>query len=206
MRLRVKAPIVIVVVGVVAITAASVVSMYPSLDDARAAVDERWGTAQTELARRYQGLAALSRAVRAVRGDFEILDEVDDGLADWEALTGTRPTPDADEESAAANRVEGLGARLARAVTARPSLRQSPDVVQALRDYLAADVTGVLEGFNDAVERYDRARSRFPGRFFASIIGFDTLATVEVPAGLADLDVPDVPPATATATTTAGAG
>lgn len=201
--MRLRSSVIVIAVGVIAVAAASVVSMYPSLSDARDAVEEEWGRVHPQLDQRYDRLAALSRAVRAAQADFELLDEVDDAVGGWKAMTRRRPTPDSDEEPPAANRVEGAGARLARSVTVKPSLRANGDVVLALREYLGVDPRPSLEAFNESVERYDRARSRFPGPFFASILGFDALNTVEVPGALFDLDVPEPPPEPATTTTPA---
>ncbi|HLF40150.1 MAG TPA: LemA family protein [Acidimicrobiia bacterium] len=200
--MRVRSSVIIIVLGVVAVGAASTLSMYPSLSDARDQLESQWGAQVTTLDQRYELLAALSRAVRAVEGDLELLDDVDDALGEWKALTSQRPTPDPDAEPAGANRVEGEGARLARVVTTRPSLQKNADVVLALREYLAADVRATLEPYNGAVKRYDRARNRFPGPFLASLLGFETVDTVEVPGALDDLVVPEPPPEPAPTSTT----
>lgn len=191
--MRKRSSIIVIVVGLVAVTIASVVSMYPSLSDARDTVEAEWSTAEQALEARYDALAELSRAVRAVQADLELLDEVDDALGDWKAAASQRPTPDPDNEPPVANRVEGAAARLARTVTSRPSLRGNGDVVLALLGYLGTDPTAALQPYNDAVQRFDRARNRFPGPFFAEILGFDALSTIEVPGALAELDLPDPP-------------
>lgn len=199
--MRPRSAIIVIAIGIIAVALASVLSMYPSVSEARDLVEDRWQAAQPRLDERYERLASLSRAVRAVRADVDLLDDVDEDVADWKTLTGKRPTPDVNDEPQAANRAESAGARLARFVTTTPSLRENADVVIALHEYLGTDPTSVLEPYGDAVDDYDSARSRFPGRFFASLLGFEGLSTVEVPGALDDLDVPEPPPPPTTTAT-----
>lgn len=194
----------IVILGLAAVVMASVLSMQPSLSDARDAIDSQWGQVQPQLDQRYDRLASLSRAVRAQRADLALLDDVDVALGDWEARSSRRPTPDPRQEAEVANRVESDGARLARSVTASPGLTASADVVLALRDFLTSDPKILLEPYNESVERYDRARSRFPGAFFASLLGFPAVGTVEVPGAYADIPVPAEPTTTTTTTLAEG--
>lgn len=196
--MRARTWVLVVVVGLAAVAGAGVLSMYPSLSDARDQVEEQWVAVTPQIEPRYQALATLSRAVRAAQGDLDLLDEVDDAVGDWQALATGRTTPDPDLGTAAANRLEGLGARLARTAAARPGLRANGDVALALRDYAATDPRAVLTTYNESVEKYDRARSRFPGPFFASILGFDAMDTLEVPGVFDDLDLPEPPATTAT--------
>lgn len=190
MRVR---TVVFVLVAVVVLIGASALSMYPSLSDARDAVDEQWTALEPTLDARYDALGTVSRAVRAEQADLELLDEVDDAVARWKTLAARRDA-DTEEATRAANRCESASALLGRAITARPSLSSSQDVVLALGAYLATDPRGATQTFNNAVEKYDRARNRFPGPFFASSIGFESMATVEVPPALNQIELPDPSP------------
>lgn len=192
MAIRARTAVVVVVVGVVAVALAAVLSVRPALDDARSTVDRSWESLRPVLDERYGRLAAFRDAVRAVRADHDLLDEVDAALAGWERAT--RGQPDPETGAPAASRAESVGTRLAVAVAASPRLVQDPGVAEGLRGFVTHDVSVPLQAYNEAVRRYDSARARFPGAFFAGLLGYDPLPTVEVPGALAEVELPAPPP------------
>lgn len=189
-----RSSVIVILVGLVAVVVAAVLSMHPPLSDAREELEQAWGGLQPALDERFDRLAALSRAVSDARPDEpDLLTAVDDTISDWKTLLSERPTPDVDAEPAAANRAEAAGARLVVAVTASPRLTERRAVVEALRDYVANAPEVDRARYNDAVDRYDSARARFPGRFFADLLGFESVRTVELPVALQDLESPELP-------------
>lgn len=189
-----RSSVVIILVGLVAVVVAAVLSMHPPLSDAREELEQAWAGLQPALDERFDRLAALSRAVSDARPDEpDLLTAVDDTISDWKTLLSERPTPDVDAEPAAANRAESAGARLVVAITASPRLTEQRPVVEALRDYVTNDPEVDRARYNDAVDRYDSARARFPGRFFADLLGFDGVRTVELPVALQDVESPESP-------------
>lgn len=193
--MRPRTSIIIVVAGTVAVALAAVLTMHPSLSDAGDEVDAGWAALQPPLDQRFDALAALSRAVDEARPDSPALTgAVDRAVTDWKTQVGRRPTPDADAEARVANRAESVGARLVTAVLASPPLVENRAVVQALHDFVASDPDVDRARYNDAVDRYDSARARFPGRFFADLLGFEGVHTVELPVALGDVELPELPP------------
>lgn len=196
--MRRRSSILVIVIGLAAVVAAAILSMHPPLSDAREEAEQAWSSLQTPLEERFDHLAALSRAVRDARPDGpDLLDAVDEAISGWKTFVSERPTPDIDTEPAAAVRVESAGARLATAILASPRLAENRQVVEALNGFIAADPQVERARYNDAVDRYDSARARFPGRFFADLLGFEGVRTVTLPVALEDIELPGLPPAPA---------
>lgn len=190
-----RSSVVIILLGFVAVVVAAVLSMHPSLSDAREELERGWSGLQPALDERFDRLAALSRAVGDARPDGpELLAAVDGTISDWKTRLSERPTPDVDAEPEAANRVESAGARLVAAVSASPRLTEQRAVVEALREYVTDDPEVERARYNDAVDRYDSARARFPGRFFADLLGFEDVRTVALPVALETVELPELPP------------
>lgn len=189
-----RSSVLVIVLGLVAVVVAAVLSMHPSLSDAREELEQGWSGLQPALDERFDRLAALSRAVGDARPDGpDLLAAVDDTVSDWKTVLSERPTPDVDTEPEAANRVESAGARLVVAVTASPRLTEQRAVVEALREYVTNDPEIERARYNDAVDRHDSARARFPGRFFADLLGFEGVRTVELPVAFEDVELPEMP-------------
>lgn len=203
-----RSSLVVIAVGVLAVVAAAVLSMYPRVADSRDAVERTWSGLLPQLDRRYELLTALSREVRAQGREEDLIRDLEVALSGWKVLVSERPTPDVDDEPGAANHIEGLAARLLVRIAASATLREHHAVVSALHEFAGALPSSAVAAYNDAVRRYDRARSRFPGRFFAGLLGFDALVTLQVPEALARPELPPVPTTTTstappTSTTTA---
>src|SRR5262245_29396876 len=111
--------IVIVILFVAIVAGALVVfTRRPDLEDARKAVDSSWDTAAPALDARYSVLAAANNNVKGTPGPVGVVaKDVDDALQDW---LRARRAADRDRSIAVANRLEGLGRRLALVVHASP--------------------------------------------------------------------------------------
>jgi hypothetical protein len=84
-------------------------------------------------------------------------------------------------QAAAANRLEGFGARLRAMVEATPRLRSSETVRSALADMERTDPAPARTGYNQAVAGYEEVRGGFPRRLVAGALGFDSRRTVPLP-------------------------
>lgn len=188
MRLGPRTWTVLVLLGLVAVAAAAVLATYPTVSDARDLVEDRWSELEPQLDERYRTLAELSDTVRGLRPDLAILEELGAATAAWS---------DAEERGVdggppLANRLESLGARLVLIVAETPSLRREGEARAGVNAYLETRPPA-LAPFNDAVESYDGVRSRFPGRFFTRLLGFEGVGSVEPPAAADRVQLPLAP-------------
>jgi hypothetical protein len=157
------------------------------LDDDRTRVDERWTPLRAPLGERYDQLAAvLAQLQEAGAGDRDVSRELGRELTRWQRLRRS-PTDEADAEAeaAASNRLEGLAARAASAVSNSPRL----SAVAPLADALT--VLGqmlpppeVVTAYNDAAERYQKTRESIQYTFAARLLGFDARPALVVPSAV----------------------
>ena len=149
------------------------------LEQADERVDTAWAQLRPGLDQRYLALGRAGDAARDRLGDDRaLLTELAGGLERWR---------DADRQpvevqAAAANRLEGFGARLRAMVEATPRLRSAATVTGALSDMEAADPVEARRGYNQAVDGYENVRGGFPRRLVAGALGFDARRTLVVPA------------------------
>jgi hypothetical protein len=172
-RLRwVLLALVVVLAGVVAVVT---VVEKPTLDDDERAVDTRWNELRDPLAARY---GALDRAVAALdaagQGERAVTRDLGTDLAAWnDALDGGSP----DEQTEAANRLEGQGARLRANILASATLSQDTELVAALAAFDdAAPPLPAVAAYNRAVQTYEDHRSDVRRAVVALILGFDARA------------------------------
>lgn len=162
--------VVVVVAGAVALGATA----RPRLVDRRDTVDARWSTLRGPLAARYEGLAQLRAALaNAGAGERTYGVALSEGLAEWERLT-TRPDLDAAAEAAAANRLEGLAARVRANVAGSARLGADAAITEALASFDATLVSPPdVRAYNRAVRRYQDARTAGSRRLVAGVLGFE---------------------------------
>jgi hypothetical protein len=184
---------VIAVVLVAALAGAGVASMRPRLVDTHRDAERAWSAVLQPFERHVRALDRLADAVHGVRPRVSMVAEVEEALSDWRSLVEREPTPDLAREPIAASALEGLGTRLARAVLESAGLRQNEPVADAFTDWVGSLPSRDVDAYNRAVRRHERARARFPGRLFAGVLGYEALPTLEVPAALAQLELPTAP-------------
>lgn len=149
----------------------------PDLDEARDRVDRAWADLHPMLVVRYDALAGAGTLAEERLGrPSDLLASLD------EAMTAWRTADTATGQVAAANRLEGLAARLAVTAEATPRLRSSV----AIRDGLAALRASAPEpartAYNDTVARYEDSRGGWIRRLLAGALGFDPSRSLESPA------------------------
>ena len=174
MSRRVVLFLVLAILVVVGAGVAVVATARPALDDDRQAVDARWTTLRGPLASRYEGLDQLATALSSAgAGERTYTVALADELRVWADLArSTDPDPDA--EATAANRLEGLAARVRANVARSARLGRDPGVTQALAAFDAALVpTAEVEAYNRAVRRYQATRTDTLKRIPADLLGYD---------------------------------
>lgn len=160
--------------GVAAVAVALV--SRPGLDDGRKRVDRAWAALHPLLSVRYDALAGAGDAAeeRLGRGT-ELLATLDEAVATW------RTADTAARQLGAANRLEGLAARLATVAEATPRLKSSPAVRRALDQVGEAAPDDARARYNDVVAGYERERGGFLRRLLAGALGFDASRSLESP-------------------------
>lgn len=166
-------------VVLVALLAGSVVlgaGSRSDLSQARRRVTTAWTALRPPLESRYRALGRAEDAVRERIGRPPFDNELDTALSRW------RAERDVDEAAVAANRLEGLAARLAAIARSTTRLRSSGEVSAALDAVARADPGAARQAYNRAVADYEDVRGGFPRRLVAGALGFGSALTVE-PAG-----------------------
>lgn len=140
-------------------------------------VDAQWAPLAAVLRPRYSRLGALTQVVRAAQGDRDLLRDIDASLAQWNHIK----TTDVDALVVAANRIEGLAARLLQSIESSPRLRSAEGTTRAVQSYGRADPAASAGPFNAAVEQYDDTRNSLVKRPAAMVFGFQERRTFERP-------------------------
>lgn len=173
--------VVIVVAAIVALTIAGALASRPGLERARRDTDQAWQVVRIRLDARYQALQAAGDATNASLGAArDPLPALSNALAAWERVRrGAASRIDA--QVLAANRVEGVAARLRTVVTATPKLRGNADIAHALEAFDRADPGRERRVYNDAVSHYEHDRGGTFIRVFAGVLGFDARPAFVLP-------------------------
>lgn len=155
---------------------ATVLALRPPLRDAEEVLDARWRALATALDLRYD---ALDREVAAVEDALDeeraLLKEVGRELARWDDRGAMGP----DDQTALANRLEGLAARIDAFVASSPRLRVSEAVRQHARAFDDHAPRQAAQFHDEAVEEYEDVRTSLPRRLVASLLGYDSRRTFE---------------------------
>jgi LemA protein len=163
----------VVVVFLLALAVAGTLAARPGLDRSRRAVDERWLALRSGLDTRYQALRAAGDATQAALGEArEPLPALASSLSAWERAR-RNPAGSVRDQVLAANRVEGVAARLRASVDATARLRNAPPVTSALATFTASDPSATRRAYDEAVRRYEHDRRSGLARFAAGMLGFE---------------------------------
>ena len=175
-RAVVRASVVAACLLVVAAVAGALMSRG-DLDAARDRVDRAWAELHPLLAVRYDALSGAGTAAEERLGrTTDLLDTLDETVVAWQ----TAET--AAGQLGAANRLEGLAARLATVVEATPRLKASAAVRRALGDVRNAAPDDAREQYNRTVADYERHRGGWIRRLVAGALGFEASRSLESPA------------------------
>jgi hypothetical protein len=167
--------LVLVVSAVIAGSLVLVLAGRPELEDAKRRVESAWAPLRSSLDDRHQALGALEEAARSRLGtDRALFADVRAAMSDW------RETRAQQVAVRLANRLEGLGARMAVLVEATPRMASSSSVQQAVGRWRRAAAAG--DTYNAAVAAYEAVRGGFPRRLVAGVLGYESRRTLERPA------------------------
>ncbi len=145
------------------------VSAYNGFVAKSAAVEAQWAQVETQYQRRFDLIPNL---VSSVQGIMEQEQDVFKSLAD--ARTRYSGAGTVDEKAQAATQVDSALARLLVVVENYPQLRSS-ESVQQLMDQLEGTENRISverNRFNENVQAYNVAVTRFPGNISSRIFGF----------------------------------
>ena len=132
-------------------------------------INGSWAQVETVLQRRYDLIPNLVSTVKGyAKHESSVLEEVTRLRSQWgEAKT-------ADEKVAAANQLEGALARLMVVIERYPDLKANQNFL-ALQDELAGTENRIAverRRYNETVQAYNTAVSRFPASIVAGVHGF----------------------------------
>jgi hypothetical protein len=176
MARRVRRLAVVVILILVAGAVALVLTTRPQLDDRRDDVDRAWIPLRAPIAARYERLAAVhAEATTAGAGDRGVTRELGLTLARWDRLRRVADgNANANAEAATANQLEGLAARLRAVVLSSDRLKGVDPLNQAIAAFQgAAPPQPTIQAYNDAVQKYEDARTGFVRRPIADLFGYD---------------------------------
>lgn len=143
---------------------------YNSLVSKTQAIDGQWAQVETQYQRRFDLIPNL---VESVKGMMKQEQAVFGLIAD--ARTKYAGAATVEEKVQAAGEVESALARLLVVMENYPELKSSANVTQ-LMDELAGTENRISverRRFNELVQDYNTTIKQVPGRFFASLFGFN---------------------------------
>lgn len=148
----------------------TIVGKYNHLVSLDENCEKAWANVQTVLQRRYDLIPNLVNTVKGfAKQEREVLEEVTRLRSQWaQANTETK-------QSQVASRLEGALGRLMVISERYPELKSNQNFL-ALQDELAGTENRISverRRYNEAVQMYNTAIRRVPGRFIAGIAGFD---------------------------------
>jgi hypothetical protein len=156
-----------------------VLTSRPDLQNARDDVNTRWRAVRPGLEQRYALLAQANAATKRAGGpERDLVSEIERSLARWHADTSKSVDVQVDD----ANELEALGRRLTNTVGNSARLQALPAVVTSSARFGASDPPVAANGFNKAVRDYEDARGGSLRRPVASLLGFSSISSLDVPA------------------------
>lgn len=163
-------------VAVLAAGAAIVFSLRPPLDTAERALDARWRTLGAALEPRYDALdREVTAAAEVLDEERPLLKEARQALSRWDKRSGNEP----DEQTALANQLEGVAARIDTFVASSPRLRASEAVRTQARAFDDREPRQAAQAHAAALDHYEAVRTKLPRRLVASALGYGARRSFE---------------------------
>ena len=171
MRRRLGWLVLALVILVVVAAVVAVVTVRPSLSDARDKVDRAWTPLQAPLVVRYQALGAVDAAlVTGGQASRTVTQDLGAELRQWQQVAHAN---DPAVQTPIANDLEGLAQRVKVNLVVSPHLQALPQLRAALNTFDSAVVNPpAVRAFNSAVDAYQRARTGAIKRLVADVFGF----------------------------------
>ncbi|MBL7150507.1 LemA family protein [Candidatus Microgenomates bacterium] len=170
----------LIIIGVLALSALSLVNFYNSLVGKTQAVEAQWAQVETQYQRRFDLIPNL---VESVKGMMEQEKEVFGQIA--EARTRYSGAKTVEEKVKAAGEVESVLGRLLVIMENYPELRSSENVSQLMDELAGTENRIAVERrrYNDLVRDYNTAIKKFPGNLMAGMFGFNERSFFEAAEG-----------------------
>ena len=172
----------LVLIAVTVAMAVFVVAARPALARDRDRVDVEWARAASALGTRYEQLGeAAGKAADALGEDRTPLAAIRRDVARWKALhfgSGSQTAT----QVLLANALEGEVVRLRTLVSSTGRLQSAPAVSAAMDALTQTDAPGPRRAYDDAVRVYEHARRGLARRLAATLLGYRSRPTLEVPA------------------------
>lgn len=166
----------IAVCGLVVAGAVVAFTSRGDLDAARDRVDAAWARLHPQLLVRYDVLAdAGELAAERLGRPNDLFDVLDETVVSW------RGAHTAATQLDAANRLEGLAARLVATAQATPRLRSAPEIQDSLDELTASAPDDAHAAYNRSVAEYEDTRGGWIRRLLAGALGFDASRSLESP-------------------------
>jgi hypothetical protein len=166
--------VLVVVALLVAVVLAGVLLVRPDLVETRDRVDARWDALRSDLAERYEQLAAVTTALDgAGANERSVTRDLREELDRWSELRG-RKQIDREGEATSANNLEALARRATENFNNSDRLQNNADLVAAFQVF---DLTIVSQpavaAYNRAVRKYEATRDGAFARLIAGALGFE---------------------------------
>lgn len=170
----------LIVIGVLAYLALSLMGAYNKLVTLDQKADTQWAQVETQYQRRFDLIPNLVKSAEAVmKQEKEVFADI------AEARTRYVGAESVDEKSEAAGQVESALGRLLVIMENYPELK-SDQTVNRLMDELAGTENRISverARFNEEITNYNLAVMRFPGNIVASIFGYEKRPFFEAVSG-----------------------
>ncbi len=175
-----KNPKFLIIFGVTALMALSLVSFYNSLIGKTQNIEAQWAQVETQYQRRFDLIPNL---VESVKGMMEQEKEVFAKIAEARTKYGGART--VEEKVKATGEVESALARLLVVMENYPELRSVENVTQLMDELAGTENRIAVERrrYNELVRDYNTAIKKFPGNLIAGMFGFSERSFFEAAEG-----------------------
>jgi hypothetical protein len=171
--------VLLLVVGAVVLT----LTTRPRLSDDRSAVDHQWTPLRAPLAARYDKLTGATAAfIKAGGGDRAITKDLLTTLKQRSVLHKVPDAKaDAAKEATTANELEGLGRRLRATISGSDRFRSAAPVTDTITAFeTTIPPPALVKSYNDAVTKYEHARSGLLHQTVADTFGYDSRPVLQI--------------------------
>lgn len=162
---------VLVVFGLVGIyLVTSFISHYNQMITLSEDIDAKWAQVENQLQRRFDLIPNL---VETVKGYAEKEERIFTNIAEARSRIGSARTPE--QRMEAEGEMGGFLSRLLMITENYPQLRASEQFqqLQAQLEGTENRIAVERKRYNDSVQQYNTLIKQFPGRFYASLAGFE---------------------------------